>query len=177
MIIIEFLAVLFSVISVVYATKKSILTWIYGLLGIAFYELIFWNQHLWAAWGLQIIFAIQCIIGIVFWKSDDKINRLSKFKINRGLFLLACVILTEFLYRFLSNYTNNPMPFLDALATSLSIGAATLMIMKKKETWIYWIIADIVYIILFASQHLWLSSSLYFVLTLISINGYNKWKN
>lgn len=170
----EIFAVVFILLSVWEATKKSILTWWFGLVGVISYMIVFWNQNLYISFGLQFIFVIQNVFGILNWKKGfDKIKQ--KFNII-SISIFATV---SFLALFLifDQFSDNPQPFLDSAVTTLSIIATHLLIIGKRQTWIFWMIVDLFYIILFYEQQLFLSSTLYILLFILSITGYLKWKN
>ena len=48
---------------------------------------------------------------------------------------------------------------------------------SKIEAWILWIIADILYILFFMLNGLYLSSFLYFIFLLLAVYGFFNWKN
>ena len=73
-------------------------------------------------------------------------------------------------------HTSNPLPVLDSLAATLSMGAMYLMLKKKRNCWLYWIAADLVYVYIFLSQRLFLSASLYVLFLYLAANGYKQWK-
>ena len=68
------------------------------------------------------------------------------------------------------------MIFLDSITTALSLTAMLLLARRKIENWIYWIIADIIYIPLFIYKELYITSFQYFVFLALAISGYMEWK-
>ena len=73
--------------------------------------------------------------------------------------------------------TDNPLPLIDSLATVLSLAATYLLIINKTENWLLWIIADVLYIIMFFYQELFLSGALYLVFFVLAIIGFRRWKS
>lgn len=67
------------------------------------------------------------------------------------------------------------MPFLDSAVTTLSIMATFLLIKKKVEAWILWIINDILLIILFNMNGLDISSYVYFIFLILATTGLIRW--
>ena len=66
-------------------------------------------------------------------------------------------------------------PFLDALTTIMSFTAMWLMAKKKTESWIYWIIVDVIGIGLYYVKDVKFISLLYVILLLMAINGFRSW--
>ena len=66
-------------------------------------------------------------------------------------------------------------PFLDALTTVMSFIAMFLMAQKRIESWIYWIIVDVIGIILYFIKDVKFISLLYVMLLIIAIRGFVKW--
>jgi len=171
---IEALAVLFSISSVLLAIKKSIQTWTIGILGIIGYMIIFWNEKLYADFFLQFIFIAQSIWGYYLWKKNDH----TTFKIIEPSKLIAIVLTIFVTLSYVSKtYTDNSLPVLDALSTTLSILAIYLMSIHVRFSWIIWMIANLVYVLIFIKKDLILSASLYFAFFFLAWNGYLNWKN
>lgn len=174
--LVETIAVSFSLLSVILLMKKSIHNWIIGIFGCFAYAVIFLNEKLYAEFFLQGIFILVSIRGYMEWKKnkaeifiDDDI--LVDFIFNISIFSLFIASSIMF-----TLYTSNPLPIMDSLASTLSIGAMYLMLKKNRNCWLYWIAANIVYIYIFLSQDLLLSASLYIVFTYLAARGYKQWK-
>lgn len=167
---VEIIAVLFSIISVGLAVKKSIHNWTTGIVGVVAYGIIFWQEQLYANLSLQLIFIVQSIYGYVKWKKSKEDNLTDDEKISflpwGGLFLVSWWFFES---------TRNPHPFLDSLATVLSLGGMYYMIHRKALCWKWWIAADIVYVVLFLVCHLYLSACLYIIFGLIAWEGWRNW--
>jgi nicotinamide mononucleotide transporter len=67
-------------------------------------------------------------------------------------------------------------PFLDALTTIMSFTAMWLMAKKKIESWIYWIIIDVIGIWLYFVKDVKFISLLYVVLLFMAFNGFSSWR-
>lgn len=177
MTLIEIIAVVFSFLSVVYTVRKSIWSWIWGVLGIIFYGIIFYQSNLYSNLLLQFIFIGQSIYGMRNWNNNTT---------NDVLFVecmsicekMECIIVSIVLSISLQYiFMDSEYPIMDSVTTSLSIVAYYLMSKRKIENWIFWILADIIYIYMFFLQGLYLSSLLYLVFLVLCIVGYKKWKN
>jgi nicotinamide mononucleotide transporter len=66
-------------------------------------------------------------------------------------------------------------PYLDALTTIMSFSAMWLMVQKKIESWIYWIIVDVIGIWLYFVKDVKFISLLYVILLVMAVNGLRLW--
>lgn len=171
---IETIAIIFSLISTWQAYKKNIWSWVTGMIGIIGYFYIFMNEKNWANVLLQIVFFIQYIYGWFRWKEDDRVITLSSSKTilkQSGLIVLIYIACYYINVIFKGN-----LSMLDASTTALSVVAMVLLADKKIESWLYFILADILYITLFASSNHIYSSLLYLAFLIIAIIGFFEWK-
>lgn len=173
--IIEIIAVLFSLASVILTVKNNIWCWPIGIIGIIFYMILFGENQIWGNMYLQAIFICQSILGWYNWKKPSKYpikyvalhDRLSIF----GLTVILTMIISLIMMKI-----GGRMPYFDGLTTSLSIMAMILLAYRKIENWIYWIIADVIFIWFFYVNELYLSSGIYSIFLLLSISGLLKWR-
>ncbi len=173
--IMEFIAVLFSIISVTLAMKQSIHNWTTGIVGLLAYSVIFYQQKLYADMVLQVLFIFMAIWGYFEWKGKIKFEPRGMTPREKDNLMHWMCMLFLFCWFFFTNYTDNSMPALDSLATVLSIYATILMIHKNKDCWKIWMIADVVYVALFLSNRMYLSASLYVVFFFMARQGYRQW--
>ena len=170
----EWIAVIFSLISVWLTTKKNILCWPVGIIGIIYYSILFYQNRDWSNFILQFIFVIQSIYGWKNWKISKSLDVTSLE--TYGRFSIGIASIVVFLCFFIINsiFSGN-FTELDALTASFSIFGMFLLSKSKIEAWIFWILADIIYIYLFFSQQLYLSSILYFIFLILAIYGHFNW--
>jgi len=178
--IIEALAVTFTLLSVWLTTKRHVMSWPIGLFAVAFYALVFWQSKLYADFGLQFIFFGQGLYGAFYWlhNREDKVH--AKIEMMTPLQRIAWLmlgmwayLLTAFLLYF---YTDASAPWVDSFVAVFSLVANWLLARRKIENWIIWIVLDVVYVALFAFKGLYLSSGLYFILLVLAIKGFKDWK-
>ena len=73
-------------------------------------------------------------------------------------------------------FTDSKVPVGDAFTTALSITATWLLARKILENWLFWIVVDLISTILYVYKSLYPSAILFFVLTVLAVIGYFKWK-
>ena len=174
--LVEIVAVFFSLLSVVFAVKNNILTWPTAILGVGFYGLFFYQNHIWGNMVIQIPFLIQSIYGWLKWEDKvetPKVEWLEKH--DRNILAISSFLLTT-LITFTLIMTGDKSPYFDGITTSLSLIAMALLATKKIDTWLYWIVADILFVIFFLNEEDYLSAITYFVFLILAITGLKQWK-
>jgi nicotinamide mononucleotide transporter len=172
---IEIIAVIFSLISVILTTRKNLLCWPFGIIGILTYGYIFYQNRDWSNFSLQFFFVFQSVIGWMNWKNPEnkKVSSLENFEkfkiIVASILIFTCLSI-------INNVFSGNLTQLDALTTTLSIFGMFLLSKSKIESWFFWILADVIYIYFFFIQQLYLSSSLYFLFLILATYGYFNWK-
>lgn len=171
---IEFAAVIFSLLSVIYTAERNIFSWVYGILGIVFYSIVFYQQNLYSNLSIQPIFLIQSIYGIINWRKNIREGELKIERVNSlKKPILYCILLSII---FLAIFYKSKSPIMDSTTSAISIVAYYLLGKRKLEAWIFWMTANIIYVVMFLSQTMYLSSILYSIFLVISLLGYKKWK-
>ena len=173
--LIEIIAVIFSLLSVIFAVKNNILTWPFAMIGVTFYGIFFYQNQIWGNMFLQIPFLFQSIYGWSKWEviDNDKVEWLEKH--DRNILVISSFLII-ILITFVLIMTGDKSPYFDGITTSFSLIAMTLLAKKKIDTWLYWIIADILFIIFFLNEEQYLSSITYFVFLILAITGLKQWK-
>lgn len=171
----EIIAVIFSLWSVWLTAKNKISSWPIGIVGIIAYFFIFQECRDWANASLQFIFLAQSLYGWLMWnnKKDMKISNLTNTG-RRNVIIFYNVFF--FVFFFVNSYFNGNSTIMDAATAALSLIAIYLTTHRKWESWILWIIADIIYISLFIENKHYLSSVLYLIFLIVSVYGYIDWR-
>ncbi|CAN5410174.1 nicotinamide riboside transporter PnuC [soil metagenome] len=176
---IEIGAVFFSLLSVWFAIRRSILNWPFGIVGVALYLVLFYQVRLYADMILQIVFIAQALYGWYNWSKNGSAHDLVQVSIlknnQRLLILLTIAAITLMWATALKKYTEASLPYIDAFASTTSFVATWLMARKKLESWVLWITADIVYIGMFWYKELYLSSGIYSLFLALAVIGLLKW--
>ncbi len=161
------------------AVKEHVWNWPVGLVNVALWTVMFMQQRLYANVGLQAVYVISGLLGWWWWtqKSDGE----AKLKIadasrpfQIGLWAL-CLALSYPAQLFLISI-GGAATYWDGLTTLLSLAGQYLLMKKLRQTWYFWIVADVVYVALFISQKLYLSAGLYSILLVMCIVGIRDWR-
>ena len=182
LIALELVAVVFGVISVLYARKNNILVYPTGLISTILYVYILFEFQLYGDLIINFYYTIMSFLGWYLWsKTKSGAEEFSISTINRKEFLISTLIFTitltfvALVYHFFDKFTNWTA-YVDALTTGLFFVGMWLMAKRKIENWILWIIADAISIPLYFYKGLTFSSFQFILFTIIAILGYKEWK-
>lgn len=103
----------------------------------SYFAKLYWDM------GLDLLYIWFGIIWYISrWKKESKIEKLS----NKNLLLTVWIwIITTFIVYYILKASNDVLPIMDSITTVISIIATVLMVRRKLESWIFWLIWDILY--------------------------------
>ena len=178
----ELFAVIMNITSVVYAKQNNILVYPTGLIGTGIFVYILLNFSLLGDTIINAYFFSMSIYGWHFWsRKKDKviINQVSKINRNeiKYLFILAIssLIFIYFVYDYFDKW-NNWTAYVDNVTTAIFFIAMWLMAKRKVESWIFWIIGDLITVPLYFYKGLTISSIQYIIFLILAVLGYISWK-
>ena len=122
------------------------------------------------------LFVAICLLGWYRWLFGGEGHsrlRVSHLTVN-GAIGYACRSCRDRRLHAVFRSVGDASPLLDALTTVLSV-EAHLMTRKVIEHWWVWMVADVIYIWLYASRHLYLTSILYVVFFAMCVVGLRDW--
>ena len=139
----ELLGFATGVVNVWLVARQHIWNWPIGIANVLLLMLLFWTAGLYADAGLQVVYVVLGLYGWWHW-----------------LFGVAGLLLTGALWVLLDRATDSTVPLADAVTTALSLLATYGQTRKLVESWWLWIVADLVYVPLYAYKGLWLTGGL-----------------
>ncbi|MFM7896785.1 MAG: nicotinamide riboside transporter PnuC [Flavobacterium sp.] len=182
LIALELVAVVFGVISVLFARKNNILVYPTGLVSTILYVYILFEFQLYGDLIINFYYTIMSFLGWYLWsKTKNGHDEFPISIINRKEILVSTLIFTitltfvALVYQFFDKFTDWTA-YVDALTTGLFFVGMWLMAKRKIENWILWIIADAISIPLYFYKGLTFSSFQFILFTIIAILGYKEWK-
>jgi nicotinamide mononucleotide transporter len=178
----EITAVVFGIISVLFARKNNILVYPTGLISTLIFIYILYNFKLYGEFIINIYYSAMSIIGWYLWSRRNNgqeefpisIMNSKDYKIS-GLIFTATLLFIALVYHFFDKFTDLTA-YVDAFTTALFFVGMWLMAKRKIENWIVWIIADIISVPLYFFKGLTVSSLQFIVFTIIAVLGYIEWK-
>ena len=186
---VELFGTLLYLWSVWLISKRRMLTWPVGIISVLLYMVLFYQIRLYSDTLEQVYYLGASIYGWWAWnRSSKEKGRVAGVEYSKYRFVLIWAITTALL-SFLAGLLMSRIhillpaifpvaasfPYLDALTTIMSFTAMWLMARKKNESWIYWIIVDVIGIWLYFVKDVKFLSLLYVILLFMAINGFVSW--
>ena len=180
--LLELFAVFMNILSVIYAKRNSVLVYPTGLIGTAIFVYLLFNFSLLGDMIINFYFVIMSIYGWYYWtqkKEGKVIHNVSRVTVNEYYFSIIIAVISlisiYLVYDFFDKW-NSWTAYVDSITTAIFFIAMWLMARRKVESWIFWIIGDLISIPLYFSKELTISSIQYLIFLILAILGYISWK-
>ncbi len=178
----EFIAVIFGLISVLFARVNNILVYPTGIISTLIFIYLLFQWSLIGDFIINIYYTIMSIYGWILWskrKNDTleyPIDIMNTVDIKKSIILFTLTTLfVIIIYIYFDKFTSWTA-YVDTFTTGLFFVGMWLMAQRKIENWIVWIIADLISIPLYFHKGYTLTSLQYLVFTIIAYFGYREWK-
>lgn len=178
----EITAVIFGLLSVLYAKKDNILVFPTGMISTSIYVYLLWKWSLLGDMMINGYYFIMSIYGWYLWtrknqgEQEHPISSTSNIEKLIALFIfIATITFVVGVYLFFNKFTTWSA-YVDTLVTGIFFVGMWLMAKRKLENWILWIIGDIISIPLYFFKGYTFTSIQYILFTLIAYYGYLEWK-
>jgi|TARA_B100001741_G_scaffold97898_1_gene80149 nicotinamide mononucleotide transporter len=179
----EIFAVFFGFISVWFSKNNNVLVFPTGLINTSIFVYLLFKWELLGDMIINAYYFVVSIYGWYYWtrkNSNNDYTPISKVNYNDQKIILVISILSAIFVSLMYTVFNKwsgLVSYIDILTTSIFFAGMWLMARRKIESWIFWIIGDIISIPLYLYKGLTFTSFQYFIFTFIAIAGYYKWKS
>jgi nicotinamide mononucleotide transporter len=180
---IEVLGAVTGLIYLYFSIRQIIWLWPLGIVTSVLYVFVFFHARFYADMSLQVYYFFISFYGWYHWKFGrkrrDSDSQIPVSRINISMWILLILIsflLTAISGYFLDNYTDSPMPYLDAFTTASSVVATWMLARKMIENWLFWIVIDAVSMGMYIYKGLYPTVILFLVYTFMAVIGYRQWK-
>jgi nicotinamide mononucleotide transporter len=178
---IETIGVFFGIISVILTIKEKIWCWFFGIINVLLFAYVFFQNKIYGQTVLQIFFLALNVYGWYEWLYGGKDNtRITITRVTKKeiLYLIPLNLFIVFLLNEAIQSVSGKEKFtiLDSVITSLSFTAQFFLAKKILESWLVWIMVNILSISLFIQTGLYKIGFFYFILLILATSGYITWK-
>ena len=180
-IFLEFIAVFLGILSVIFAKMNKIAVYPTGLISTGIFVYLLFHFKLLGDMIINAYFFFMSIYGWFYWsyKREGQIINKVSYSSNKdyvivALIFLISLILISIIYKLFNLFTSWSA-YIDTLTTGIFFVAMWLMARRKVESWIFWIIGDLISIPLYLYKGLAITTIQYFIFTIIAVMGYKSW--
>lgn len=175
---VEIFGAIFGFLSVYFTIRQNIWCWYFGLLQVTLYCFVFYTSKLYSDMILHVIYIFLQFYGWYNWKyGGSNKSTLRVTLLTHTMFWIGLTVLvTALLGYVMQTKTDASFPYEDAFITVASLVAQYLMIKKILQSWLFWIIVDVVAIVIYAYKDLYFTTVLYVLFLIMAVMGYLEWK-
>ena len=182
--LLEILGFILGIGGVILTIRQSPFCWPISALNVIIYALLFFKEKLYADSLLQLVYLIISLYGWYYWtkgakdyKPNSSLVKVGKAnKKELGISFIIVIVFAVLLAIILKKNTDAAYPMADSFLTGISLWAQYLQTKKKIENWYLWIMADILYVVLFMAKGLYPSALLFLLYAILAIRGLQSWK-
>ncbi|MBC8110223.1 MAG: nicotinamide mononucleotide transporter [Verrucomicrobia bacterium] len=161
-------------------TKQNIWAFPLAIVSSVLYVMVFKEMGFYADAGLNAVYVVLSLYGWYQWLyggANQTTLPVSKAT-SRELAILAVLgcTFTGLGYFYFKKYTDAPAPFLDSFNTAFSLVAQWLLMQKRLENWLFWILVDAIYVPMFIWREKYPTAVLYLIFLGLAVKGYLDWK-
>ena len=186
---IELIGTILYLGSVWLIAQKNMMTWPVGILSVLLYMSLFYQIQLYSDALEQVYYLVASAYGWWWWSrkgpAQDVTDGFFYSRRRYGLLTLGITLgvglalggLMTQIHTWLPQWFPEAasFPVLDAVTTVMSFTAMALMALKRIESWLYWIVVDVIAIGLYYVKEVRFLSLLYIILLGTAINGLRCW--
>ena len=170
-----------GIISVILCSQRKISFYFFGFIQLGTYMYLAWQQRFYGELIENVFYIITMLIGIVVWLKNYNTEKqiVESKRLSDKLFYIICSIMVFICVLFgyyMKYFTDNTQPFMDSFSTVPAFIAQTLLMLRYREQWIFWIIIDVVSIFMWMFADNWIMVIQFIFWTMNCIYGYRKWK-
>jgi len=176
----EIAGVLTGIVAVWLTTRQKIWCWPIGIVSVLLFVAVFFRARLYAAMGLQVVYAGVAVYGWYAWvkggQGDGPLRVSRASSRTRAIAGVVGLLAASGLGWWLAHGTDESLPFTDAATTSFSLVAQWMQTRKMIENWWIWLVVDIVYVGMYLSQGLLWTAGLYAIYVALAVVGLREWR-
>ena len=188
----ELVGTIFNLACVILIARRNIWTWPVGIVGVILFGILFYQINLYADALEQVYYLITGIIGWYMWASlkdrgeSNKKVAITTNTLRANLIWVSVIAAVSAIaaYTLARVHTWLPvifpepadLPTLDATTTIMSFAAQFLMMRRRLESWVLWIVVDVIAIGLYWYKDVPFVALLYLIFLVNAIYGFVAWR-
>jgi len=176
----EWAAVVTGFACVWLAAREKLWNFPIAIVSCVLYIVVYHRSQLYSDRNLQVLFIVLSLYGWYEWLYGGRGH--TELQVSRttprewlGCALLVAGYTAGYGY-YLRHYTDASLPWLDSLTTAISIAAQFLLMRKRLENWLLWVLVDLMYVPILWYKQLYPTSFLYALYLALAAYGYWQWR-
>jgi nicotinamide mononucleotide transporter len=188
----EFFAAITGVVAIWLSAKAVVWYWPVGLINVVLFFFLYYQVRFYPDMSLQVFYFVTNLIGWWRWThpkafEEDRKHELKVSYMARKQFLVVLVLgivgtllvgaLADHIHEIFPRIFPEPsaFPYLDSFVTVMSIITTFLVINKKIESWIFWILIDIIATYMYFVKGIRFVALEYLIFCFIAAFGWWNW--
>ena len=171
--VLELSAALTSLLAVILGTTGKRITWPWWAFSSALYGVFFYQVDLFASATLQVLFIAAAVYGWFGWAPTGAVPGYTSAR-NRRIIAVGTIVTVAVLSPILSEI-GAAATWTDAFVLIGSLVAQMMLIYEKYETWIVWMVVDVVATTQYLLLGYWFTALLYAIFTAVAVYGWKRW--
>ena len=177
---IEVVAVIFGVLSVLYSNWNKVYVYPTGLISTGIYMYLMAAGGLYAETGLNVYYFIMSIYGWYHWTRKDAAQHETPVSWTTRQELVTAVLIAVLgwgiVYLVLRYLSNSTVPVFDSFVAATACSGMWLLAKRKVENWLLLNISNFAAVPLLVYKHYYLTAALTVFLFIVACFGYVNWK-
>lgn len=178
---VDWTATITALLYVGLAARANSWCWFWGIISCslwAYASYFFYDLYLDAL--LQLFYVVMAFVGLYNWKrggEEQKEKVISRLSIEQHTYYIITGIILAVIFGYIfSEYTPAAATYWDAFTTIFSVLATFMLVQKRLDNWIYWIVIDAIYTGLYFSRGAYLFTILMIIYTIIALFAFLRWQ-
>lgn len=177
---IEIAAALLGVINVVLVVRRSVWNYPFGIAMVTLYFFVFRDAKLYSDALLQIFFLVIQLYGWWAWTRAEQVDHgvaVGWMTARSRILWLAGTAMGILAWGSgMGRFTDAAAPMADATIAGLSVAAQVLQSLRRVESWVLWIMVDVLAVGLFIWRGLTVTAGLYALFLTLAVLGLVEWR-
>ena len=156
--VVNFISAVCGVICIFFCAKANISSFLFAIINTVTYAIYLVYWHIWGTASLEIFFYLP--MNIVSWylwaqhRDKDLTQKTKAKKLNAlaNVLCTACVLGSAYLYHLILVQVGGHVAWFDAFTLSIGIIATILAMLRYREQYVWWIIADVISVGMFIAH-------------------------
>jgi nicotinamide mononucleotide transporter len=173
----DWVVVITGVLGVILTIFETIWCWPVALISVIISTITFYQQRLYGDMSLNVFYFFSGIYGWFYWnKKKGEAFIVAQMPRHWYLPIVLSIVIQTIIYYYLLHYFKSDQVLFDSILTACSFSCTFMMTKKWIENWLFWILIDGAYCVLYIIKDMPAYALLYGFFSITVIYGYFKWK-